>query len=358
MFSQMNQMKTTSCRTWILGARPLTLSAGLSGVLAGTATTLRPGFGWGQGVIWWRLVLALVVALGLQIGANYANDYSDGLRGVDNAQRVGPRRLVGSGLAQPKAVRRAAFVSFGVAAAAGVALAATVNWLLLIPGAFALLAGWFYSGGSKPYGYHGWGEAVVFLFFGMVSTVGSAWIQLETFTGLSFVVAAGVGALTTALLVVNNLRDITGDEAAGKRTLAVRMGDRRTRIFFTALAVTPFALAWVTAQYWEPWTALVWVAWPFAMWPIVDVLGLGGKKGCSTDGGSTEGDSTDGGSTNGDSTDEQEGKDEQVEQDGKVSCRVGKQGKDLLPALGATGFLALLYTGFLTLGFWLGSVIG
>ncbi len=342
--SMFSRMKATSCRTWFLGARPLTLSAGLSGVLAGTATALRPGFGWGQGIIWWRLVLALVVALGLQIGVNYANDYSDGLRGVDNAQRVGPRRLVGSGLAQPKAVRRAAFASFGVAAAAGVVLAATVNWLLLIPGAFALAAGWFYSGGSKPYGYHGWGEASVFLFFGMVSTVGSAWIQRETFTGLSFVVAAGVGALTTALLVVNNLRDISGDEAAGKRTLAVRMGDRRTRIFFTALIITPFALAWVTAQYWEPWTALVWVAWPFAMWPIVDVLGLGSKKG----GGCQAG---------------KEGEDLLPPQQKSPrpqgrGCQAGKEGKDLLPAPGATGFLALLYAGFLSLGFWLGSALG
>ena len=304
----------TACRTWILGARPRTLSAALGGVIVGTATTLRPGFGWSQGIIWWRLVLALVVALGLQVGTNYANDYSDGLRGVDNSQRVGPRRLVGSGLAKPKAVRRAAFAAFGVGAAAGVALAATVNWLLLIPGAFALAAGWFYSGGSKPYGYHGWGEVFVFLFFGMVSTVGSAWIQTETFTALSFVLGAGVGALTTALLVINNLRDLSGDKAAGKRTLAVRMGDRRTRIFFTALMSTPFVLAWVTAQYWEPWTALTWVAFPFAMWPISDVLNC--KK------------------------------------EGRY-----KQGEELLPALGATGGVILLYAGIISLGMWLGSAL-
>ena len=301
-------MKAASCQTWILGARPRTLSAGLSGVIVGTAITLRPGFGWGQGVIWWRLVLALVVALGLQVGVNYANDYSDGLRGLDSAGRVGPRRLVGSGLVKPEAVRRAALTAFAVAEAAGVALAATVNWLLLIPGALALAAAWFYSGGKRPYGYRGWGAVFVFLFFGMVSTVGRAWIQLETFTAMSFVAGAGVGALTTALLVLNNLRDISGDEAAGKRTLAVRMGERRTQILFTALIGSAFAAVAIIAQYTEPWAALGWVAFPFAFGILCSVL------------------------------------------------RCEKE-EDWLPPLGIMGSVILLYTGFLSLGLWLGSAL-
>lgn len=301
-------MKSTSCQIWILGARPRTLPAGLSGVIVGTAITLRPGFGWGQGIIWWRLVLALVVALGLQIGVNYANDYSDGRKGLDSDGRVGPRRLVGSGLAKPEAVRRAALAAFGVGAAAGVALAATVNWLLLIPGAFALAAGWFYSGGRRPYGYRGWGEVFVFLFFGMVSTVGSAWIQMETFTAMSFVAGGGVGALTTALLVLNNLRDISGDAAAGKRTLAVLMGKRRTQIFFTALIGSAFAAVAVIAQFAEPWAALGWVAFPIAFGILCTVLRCG-------------------------------------------------QEDDWLPPLGAMGIVLLLYTGFLSLGLWLGSAL-
>ena len=258
-------------RDWVAGARPRTLPASLAPVIAGTAAVARPGYGWGQGVIWWRLAMALVVALALQVGVNFANDYSDGLRGADDERRVGPRRLVGSGLARPAAVRRAAVLAGLVAGAAGVALAAAAGWWLLAAGAACLAAGWFYSGGRRPYGYRGWGEVAVFVFFGLVAAVGGAYVQVEALTLRSFWVGAGCGCLSCALLVVNNLRDIRGDAAAGKRTLAVRMGASRTRLLYAVLVAGGFA-ALVPPAVGEQWVLLGLVALPLVAGPLRRVL--------------------------------------------------------------------------------------
>lgn len=220
------------------GGRPRTLPAAVVPVVVGTATVV--GGGSFEHLVLWRFVAAMVVALAIQVATNYANDYSDGVRGTDDETRVGPVRLVGSGLAEPSAVKRAAVVSFAVAGVAGLALAAATTWWLLLVGAASLAAGWFYTGGPKPYGYHGLGEVFVFVFFGLVATVGSAFVQTENVTGLTVLCAVPVGTLATALLVVNNLRDIPTDAVSGKRTLAVRLGDKRTRWFYVALMVVPY----------------------------------------------------------------------------------------------------------------------
>jgi 1,4-dihydroxy-2-naphthoate octaprenyltransferase len=220
---------------WLAGARPRTLPAAVVPVVVGTAVASAQGQ-----VVWWRALLALVVALAVQVGTNYANDYSDGLRGADDA-RVGPVRLVAAGLAPPAAVKRAALVSFAVAAVAGAALALAVGPELLVVGAASIAAGWFYTGGPRPYGYAGLGELFVFAFFGVVATVGAAYVHLDRVTGLALLASVPVGLLATALLVVNNLRDIPSDAAAGKRTLAVRLGDGPTRILYVACLAGAFA---------------------------------------------------------------------------------------------------------------------
>ena len=227
---------------WVAGARVRTLPAAVVPVLVGTACAIGV-----VGVIWWRAAAAAVVALAIQVGTNYANDYSDGIKGTDAADRVGPLRLVGSGLARPGAVKRAALASFAVAGVAGLALAAAVTWWLLLVGAVSFAAGWFYTGGPRPYGYAGLGEVFVFVFFGVVATVGACFVQTETVTGLAVAASVPVGFLATALLVVNNLRDIPSDTRAGKRTLAVRLGDRRTRVLYVVLVALPFALVPVVA---------------------------------------------------------------------------------------------------------------
>ncbi len=219
---------------WIAGARLRTLPAAVAPVLVGTAVAV-----YADSAVWWKALLALVVSLALQVGVNYANDYSDGIRGTDD-ERVGPLRLVGSGLASPAAVKRAAFLSFGVAGVAGLAIAASTAWWLLAVGVLCVLAAWFYTGGSKPYGYLGLGEVMVFVFFGLVAVVGTTWVQTETWgraEWASVVAGTGIGALACAILVANNLRDIPTDTVAGKMTLAVRLGDRRTRVFFAVLVV-------------------------------------------------------------------------------------------------------------------------
>jgi 1,4-dihydroxy-2-naphthoate octaprenyltransferase len=257
---------------WVAGARPRTLPAAVVPVLAGTATAVGDN---PDGIVWWRFGAALVTALAIQVGTNYANDYSDGKRGTDDPRaRVGPVRLVGSGLAAPAAVKRAALIAFGVAAVAGLALAIAVDIRLLLVGAAAFAAGWLYTGGPKPYGYHALGEVSVFLFFGLVATAGSAYVQSERLTALAIGVGVPVGFLATALLVVNNLRDIPSDTAAGKRTLAVRLGDRRTRVFYVALLVAAVvAIPFIAGLGSRPAAVLALVAIPFAQRPVTQVLG-------------------------------------------------------------------------------------
>jgi 1,4-dihydroxy-2-naphthoate octaprenyltransferase len=220
-----------SAAHWVAGARPRTLPAAISPVLAGTGVAA-----YGDEAVWWKALLALVVALALQVGVNYANDYSDGIRGTD-ADRVGPMRLVGSGTASPGAVRLAAFLAFGVAAVAGLVLAATTAWWLVLVGAVSVLAAWFYTGGSKPYGYLGLGEVMVFVFFGLVAVIGTAYVQAEDWQAAAVYAAVGIGAIACAILVANNLRDIPTDRGSGKITLAVRLGDERTRILYVVLMV-------------------------------------------------------------------------------------------------------------------------
>jgi 1,4-dihydroxy-2-naphthoate polyprenyltransferase len=229
---------------WLAGARPRTLPASVVPVLVGTAGAVgeRHAAGAPTAIVWWRFAAAIVVALALQIATNYANDYSDGIRGTDDA-RVGPVRLVASKLASPRAVKMAAMLAFGVAGVAGGALALAVGPELFVVGALSMLAGWFYTGGPKPYGYLGLGEVFVFVFFGLVATMGSTYVQLERVTTLSAVAGVAMGCLSCALLVVNNLRDIPGDTNAGKRTLAVRLGDAGTRWLYVGLLIVAFGAA-------------------------------------------------------------------------------------------------------------------
>jgi len=248
-------------RAFLLGARPRTLPAAVVPVALGAGAAVGE-----SDVTWWRVAAALVVSLALQIGVNYANDYSDGIRGTDD-RRVGPVRLVASGLASPAAVRLAAFTALGVAAAVGVVLAATTSWWLLLVGGAAIVAAWCYTGGPRPYGYAGFGELFVFVFFGLVATVGTTYVAVEDITGPSVVMGAAAGCLSCALLVVNNLRDIPSDRAAGKRTLAVRLGDEPTRRIYEALVAMAFVLAAVTAL-WRPWVLLAAVAAPLAAEPV------------------------------------------------------------------------------------------
>jgi 1,4-dihydroxy-2-naphthoate polyprenyltransferase len=234
---------------WVEGARPRTLPAAISPVILGTGAAIHA-----DGEVWWKAALALVVALALQVGVNYANDYSDGIRGTDDV-RAGPVRLVGSKVASPATVKAAAFASFGVGAVAGLILCATSGWWLLAVGAVAIVAAWYYTGGSRPYGYFALGEVSVFVFFGVVAVLGTTYVQLGDFTWPSAAAAVGIGAVICAILVANNLRDIPTDQAAGKRTLAVVLGDTNSRRLFGALLRAALvALVWLAVL--EPWTLL------------------------------------------------------------------------------------------------------
>ncbi|MEQ1873516.1 MAG: 1,4-dihydroxy-2-naphthoate polyprenyltransferase [Ilumatobacteraceae bacterium] len=235
---------------WLIGARLRTLPAAVVPVALGAAAAVGE-----NDPVWWRVGGALVVSLALQVGVNYANDYSDGVRGTD-AVRVGPTRLLASGLATASAVKRAALAAFAIAALSGLVLAAVTSWWLLAVGAAALLAGWGYTGGPKPYGYFGLGELFVFVFFGLVATAGTTFVVCERITATSWLAGCIAGCLACALLVINNLRDIPTDRVAGKRTLAVRIGDRRTRALYVVLLVVAFAIVIAIAIDGRPWTAL------------------------------------------------------------------------------------------------------
>ena len=282
---------------WVAGARPRTLPASAVPVFVGTAVAHAGGH-----VVWWRAVAALVVAVALQVGTNYANDYSDGIRGTDDA-RVGPVRLVASGLRPASSVKAAAIGAFALAAVAGLALAAVAGWWLVAVGAASVAAGWLYTGGPRPYGYAGLGELFVLVFFGLVATVGTAYVQLQHFTALAWVAAVPVGLLAVALLVVNNLRDIPGDTAAGKHTLAVRVGAPATRVLYGACVLVPFAFAAGAAAL-RLGALLALVSLPIFLSPL-----------------------------------------------GRV--RAGAAGRDLIPVLGETGRAQLAFGLMLAIGLWI-----
>jgi 1,4-dihydroxy-2-naphthoate octaprenyltransferase len=222
---------------WWSAVRPATLAASVAPVLAGTAIAVHEGgarFGAGLG--------ALVVGISMQLGVNFANDYSDFVRGADSAARTGPVRAASSGVVDPEHVRWAAITSFGIAGLAGLALSLAVDWRLLVAGAACLLAGWLYTGGPRPYGYLGLGEIFVFLFFGLVATVGTAYVETSRVTVLAIMFGCAMGFLATAILVLNNLRDVETDAAAGKRTLATRIGRDRTRVLLLVVVCAAFAV--------------------------------------------------------------------------------------------------------------------
>jgi 1,4-dihydroxy-2-naphthoate polyprenyltransferase len=265
--------------------------------------TSGPGFDVHPRLVIWRVVCALIVALAIQVGTNYANDYSDGVRGTDRA-RVGPVRLVASELASPRAVMTAALGAYLIAGIAGLALAIATSWWLVAVGAACFAAGWFYTGGPHPYGYLGFGELFVLVFFGVVATTGSAYVEGLPLTsrgmGVALLASVVVGALATALLEANNLRDITGDTATGKRTLAVRLGRPRARLLYPACLVLAVGATAAVAAY-RPWALLALLAVPLAVEPLRLVLG-------------------------------------------------GAEGRDLLPVLGATGRLQLVAGVLLAVG--------
>jgi len=239
---------------WVTGARIRTLPAAIAPIfvasaLAGADFQLLPA------------LLALLVSLSLQVGVNYANDYSDGVRGSDD-NRVGPVRITAGGLASPAAVKRAAFISFFIASLAGLALSAMSSWWLIAVGIFSIAAAWGYTGGKKPYGYMGLGEVFVFIFFGLIATVGTFYVQAEKITGSSILAGTIVGFLACAILVINNIRDRALDSEVGKKTLAVRIGDQKSRFLYSVLIVSPFIL---TAGFGTPWTMLTLVALPRAI---------------------------------------------------------------------------------------------
>ena len=246
-------------KIWIAGARLPTLPAAIVPVLVGTAAAGMPFH-------FDRALLAAIVALAIQIGCNFANDYSDGIRGTDRV-RTGPVRLVASGLASPAAVLRAAIISFAIAAAAGIALSLQIAPWLIAVGFASIAAAWYYTGGSKPYGYNGLGEVFCFIFFGLVGTLGSTYVQHGSFTLVSALASLAVGSLTTALLVVNNLRDIPGDAASGKKTLAVKMGDGPTRRLYLALLAAA-ALATLAIVVLRPWALLAFITLAIAIRPV------------------------------------------------------------------------------------------
>ena len=285
---------------WVAGARPRTLPAAVAPVVLGTAAAHLAG-----SADLALAILALLVALGLQVGVNYANDYSDGIRGTDEA-RVGPVRLVGQRLAAPSNVRLAAFLLFAAAGVVGLALVALSGaWIMLPLGVLAVLAAWRYTGGDNPYGYRGLGEVYVFVFFGLMATLGTEFPQAGVVSWVGVLGAVGVGAIASAILVANNLRDIPTDEVTGKRTLAVRLGDRGTRILYVSLVLVALAVVAAIAVT-HPWALLALAAFALAVLPVKAVAS-------------------------------------------------GATGRDLVPALAGTGIFELAYAVLLAVGVWLST---
>ena len=247
---------------WIIGARPRTLPAAIAPVVVATALA-------GSNASLIPALLALVVSLALQVGVNYANDYSDGIRGTD-ANRVGPTRITASGLATASSVKAAAFISFGVGAFAGLALSVMTSWWLIAVGLLAILAAWGYTGGKNPYGYLGLGELFVFIFFGVVATVGTFYVQTEQITRDVLLASIPMGTFSCALLAVNNIRDRALDAPMGKRTLAVRLGDRKSRIFFAVLIAFGYLAVFAMGNL---WLALTLLSAPMAISLVRGVLG-------------------------------------------------------------------------------------
>lgn len=301
----------TDWKKWILGARPRTLPAAIAPVIVGTAVAAGASAGVLKGIQVWIVACALGVAVFVQIATNYANDYSDGKRGTDDpSARTGPPRLVGSGLATPSEVKRAMLICFALTAICGLPLVLFVDLKLLFVGLAAIAAGWFYTGGNRPYGYAGFGEIFVFVFFGLVATMGSTFVQTESLSWLSFGAGVAMGCLATALLVVNNLRDIPGDTVVGKKTLAVRLGDRKTRILYVLLIVIPVVMVPLLAGLsGRPLAVLALLAIVPARQPITQVLS-------------------------------------------------GARGPALIPVLVRTGQVQIVYALLLSVGLWIGSSVG
>jgi 1,4-dihydroxy-2-naphthoate octaprenyltransferase len=247
---------------WVEGARPRTLPAAVAPVLVGTGAAFALSSANAANAL-----LALLVSLALQVGVNYANDYSDGIRGTDHA-RVGPVRLVGQRLATAANVKLAAMFCFGAAAVIGLALVALSEaWWMLLVGAASIVAAWYYTGGKRPYGYSGFGELFVFVFFGLVAVTGSAFAQLETWPWQAFVLGVPVGLLASAILVVNNIRDMDSDRRAGKRTLAVRLGRAPTRTIYALMVYLAYLVAplpWLLGSL-GPWLLAPWLTLPLAV---------------------------------------------------------------------------------------------
>jgi 1,4-dihydroxy-2-naphthoate octaprenyltransferase len=239
---------------WVIGARPRTLPAAIAPVLVATAYA---GSDWKPSAA----ALALLVSLSLQIGVNYANDYSDGIRGTDDS-RIGPVRLTASGMASAKAVKNAAFISFFIAAIAGLVLAIQTSWWLIAIGALAIAAAWGYTGGANPYGYRGLGEISVFIFFGIVATVGTYFVQTEAINLEIFIISIPMGSLACAILAINNLRDRAQDQIVGKRTMAVRLGDKGARLLYISLLIAAHLFALLT---FKPFTLLTLLAIPISL---------------------------------------------------------------------------------------------
>ncbi|MDA2991235.1 MAG: 1,4-dihydroxy-2-naphthoate polyprenyltransferase [Actinomycetota bacterium] len=256
---------------WVEGARPRTLPNAVAPVIAGTGAAA-----WLGSAVWWKALLALTVSLALIVGVNYANDYSDGIRGTDD-ERAGPMRLVGSKLAAPRAVRTAAMLSLGIGAVAGLALALVSEPWLIALGAVCIAGAWLYTGGSKPYGYAGLGEVAVFVFFGLVAVLGTQYTQALRVDWVGLGLAVAIGAMSSAVLVANNLRDIPTDRVAGKMTLAVRLGDPRTRLLYQALLAVAgvLTLALMAAT---PWCAAGLIAIPLALRAAGPVRGGAGGR--------------------------------------------------------------------------------